>query len=102
MQVLEQSVKPLTTVKMASLFQIYLRPNEDIFRVQHKIRMPEDETYHPHKEVVKDTIEEARAWIREEMQDDNLENTYKRIKLADQAMEAFYSQENRSNYLYNE
>ena len=102
MRVLEQSVKPLTTVKMASLFQIYLRPNEDIFRVQHQIRMPEDETYHPHKEVVKDTIEEARAWIREEMQDENLENTYKRIKLADKAMEAFYSQENRSNYLYNE
>ena len=91
-----------STIKMASLFQIYLRPNEDIFRVQHQIRMPEDETYHPHKEVVKDTIEEARAWIREEMQDENLENTYKRIKLADQAMEAFYSQENRSNYLYNE
>ena len=87
---------------MASLFQIYLRPNEDIFRVQHQIRMPKDETYHPHKEVVKDTIEEARAWIREEMQDKNLENTYKRIKLADQAMKAFYSQENRSNYLYNE
>tara|TARA_R100001509_G_scaffold45369_1_gene24590 strand:- start:223 stop:417 length:195 start_codon:yes stop_codon:yes gene_type:complete len=64
--------------------------------------MPEDENYHPHKEVVKDTIEEARAWIREEMQDENLENTYKRIKLADKAMEAFYSQENRKNYLYNE
>ena len=102
MRVLEQSVKPLTTVKMASLFQIYLRPNEDIFRVQHQIRMPEDETYYPHKEVVKDTIEEARAWIRQEMQDENLENTYKRIKLADKAMEAFYSQENRKNYLYNE
>ena len=102
MRVLEQSVKPLTTVKMASLFQIYLRSNEDIFRVQHQIRMPNDENYQPHKEVVKDTIEEARAWIREEMQDENLENTYKRIKLADQAMEAFYSQENRSKYLYNE
>ena len=101
-QIIEQSVKPLTTVKMASLFQIYLKPNEDFYRVEHQIRLHGEEEYRPHREVVKQTIDEAREWIREEMEDSNLEKTYEMIELANNAMAEFYSQTNRSKYLYNE
>ena len=87
---------------MISLFQIYQRDGEDGFRAEHLIRYPDDEDYRPHREVYRSDIDEAREWINEQMKDENLENTYERIQLANKAMAEFYSRENRSNYLYNE
>ena len=87
---------------MVSLFQIYQRDGEDGYRAEHLIRMPDEEDYHPHSEVYRSDIAEARKWINEQMKDENLENTYERIQLANKVMAEFYSRENRSNYLYNE
>ena len=87
---------------MVSLFQIYQRDGEDGFRAEHLIRYPEEEDYRPHTGVYRSDINEARKWINEQMKDENLENTYERIQLANKAMSEFYSRENRSNYLYNE
>ena len=78
---------------MISLFQIYQRDGEDGFRAEHLIRYPDDEDYRPHREVYRSDIDEAREWINEQMKDENLENTYERIQLANQAMAEFYSQE---------
>lgn len=101
-KILQQSVKPLSQVTMVSLFQIYQRDGEDGFRAEHLIRYPEEEDYRPHTGVYRSDINEARKWINEQMKDENLENTYERIQLANKAMSEFYSRENRSNYLYNE
>jgi len=101
-KILQQSVKPLSKVTMVSMFQIYQRDGEDGFRAEHLIRYPEDDDYRPHCEVYRSDIDEAREWINEQMKDENLQNTYERIKLANEAMAEFYSRENRSNYLYNE
>ena len=101
-KILQQSVKPLSQVTMVSLFQIYQRDGEDGFRAEHLIRYPEEEDYRPHTGVYRSDINEARKWINEQMKDENLENTYERIQLANKAMAEFYSRENRSNYLYNE
>ena len=87
---------------MVSLFQIYQRNSEDGFRAEHLIRYPDEKDYRPHREVYRSDIAEAREWIKEQMKDENLENTYERIQLANKAMAEFYSRENRSNYLYNE
>ena len=87
---------------MVSLFQIYQRDGEDGYRAEHLIRYPEEEDYRPHTGVYRSDIDEARAWINEQMKDENLENTYERIQLANKAMVEFYSREKRSNYLYNE
>jgi len=87
---------------MISLFQIYQRDGEDGFRAEHLIRYPNDEDYYPHCEVYRSDIDEARKWINEQMKDENLNNTYERIQLANKAMASFYSNENRSKYLYNE
>ena len=87
---------------MVSLFQIYQRDGEDGYRAEHLIRYPEEEDYRPHTGVYRSDINEARKWINEQMKDENLENTYERIQLANKAMSEFYSRENRSNYLYNE
>jgi len=101
-KILQQSVKPLSQVTMVSLFQIYQRDGEDGFRAEHLIRYPEEEDYRPHTGVYRSDINEARKWINEQMKDENLENTYERIQLANKAMAEFYSRENRSKYLYNE
>ena len=101
-KILQQSVKPLSQVTMISLFQIYQRDGEDGFRAEHLIRYPGDEDYYPHCEVYRSDINEAREWIKEQMKDENLKHTYERIQLANEAMASFYSNENRSNYLYNE
>ena len=101
-KILQQSVKPLSQVTMISLFQIYQRNNEDGFRAEHLIRYPGDEDYYPHCEVYRSDIEEARQWINEQMKDENLQDTYERIQLANEAMASFYSNENRSKYDYNE
>ena len=101
-KILQQSVKPLSQVTMVSLFQIYQRNDEDGFRAEHLIRYPGDEDYYPHCEVYRSDIAEARKWINEQMKDENLQDTYERIQLANNAMAEFYSRENRSNYLYNE
>lgn len=101
-KILQQSVKPLSQVTMVSLFQIYQRDGEDGYRAEHLIRYPDEEDYRPHTGVYRSDINEARKWINEQMKDENLENTYERIQLANQAMAEFYSQENRSKYLYNE
>ena len=101
-KILQQSVKPLSQVTMVSLFQIYQRDGEDGYRAEHLIRYPEEEDYRPHTGVYRSDINEAREWINEQMKDENLENTYERIQLANKAMAEFYSRENRSNYLYNE
>ena len=101
-KILQQSVKPLSQVTMISLFQIYQRDGEDGFRAEHLIRYPDEEDYRPHCGVYRSDIDEARKWINEQMKDENLENTYERIQLANKAMAEFYSRENRSNYLYNE
>ena len=101
-KILQQSVKPLSQVTMVSLFQIYQRDGEDGYRAEHLIRYPEEEDYRPHTGVYRSDIDEARAWINEQMKDENLENTYERIQLANKAMAEFYSRENRSKYLYNE
>ena len=87
---------------MISLFQIYQRDGEDGFRAEHLIRYPDDEDYYPHSGTYSSDIEGARKWINEQMKDENLENTYERIQLANKAMASFYSNENRSKYLYNE
>ena len=87
---------------MISLFQIYQRDGEDGFRAEHLIRYPDDEDYHPHSGTYSSDIEGARKWINEQMKDENLKHTYERIQLANEAMASFYSNENRSNYLYNE
>jgi len=87
---------------MISLFQIYQRNNEDGFRAEHLIRYPGDENYYPHCEVYRSDINEAREWIKEQMKDENLKDTYERIQLANEAMASFYSRENRSKYDYNE
>ena len=87
---------------MISLFQIYQRNNEDGFRAEHLIRYPGDEDYYPHCEVYRSDINEARQWINEQMKDENLQDTYERIQLANEAMASFYSNENRSKYDYNE
>lgn len=101
-RILQMSVKPLTQVTMVSLFQIYQRSNEDGYRAEHLIRYPDEEDYRPHCEVYRSDINEAREWINEQMKDENLQDTYERIQLANKAMAEFYSRENRSNYLYNE
>ena len=101
-KILQQSVKPLSQVTMVSLFQIYQKDGEDGYRAEHLIRYPEEEDYRPHTGVYRSDIDEARKWINEQMKDENLENTYERIQLANKAMAEFYSRENRSNYLYNE
>ena len=101
-KILQQSVKPLSQVTMISLFQIYQRNNEDGFRAEHLIRYPGDEDYYPHCEVYRSDINEARQWINEQMKDENLQDTYERIQLANEAMASFYSNENRSKYDYNE
>jgi hypothetical protein len=101
-KILQQSVKPLSKVTMVSMFQIYQKDGEDGFRAEHLIRYPEDDDYYPHCEVYRSDITEAREWINEQMKDENLENTYERIQLANEAMASFYSNENRSKYLYNE
>ena len=101
-KILQQSVKPLSQVTMVSLFQIYQRDGEDGYRAERLIRYPEEEDYRPHTGVYRSDIDEARAWINEEMKDEKLENRYERIQLANKAMAEFYSRENRSNYLYNE
>ena len=101
-KILQQSVKPLSQVTMISLFQIYQRDGEDGFRAEHLIRYPGDEDYYPHCEVYRSDIEEARQWINEQMKDENLQDTYERIQLANKAMASFYSNENRSKYDYNE
>ena len=101
-KILQQNVKPLSQVTMVSLFQIYQRDGEDGYRAEHLIRYPEEEDYRPHTGVYRSDIDEARKWINEQMKDENLENTYERIQLANKAMAEFYSRENRSNYLYNE
>ena len=87
---------------MISLFQIYQRDGEDGFRAEHLIRYPEDDDYYPHSGTYSSDIEGARKWINEQMKDENLQDTYERIQLANNAMAEFYSRENRSNYLYNE
>ena len=101
-KILQQSVKPLSQVTMISLFQIYQRDGEDGFRAEHLIRYPDDEDYYPHSGTYSSDIEGARKWINEQMKDENLQDTYERIQLANKAMAEFYSRENRSNYLYNE
>ena len=87
---------------MISLFQIYQRDGEDGFRAEHLIRYPDDKDYRPHSGIYRSDIDEARKWINEQMKDENLENTYERIELANEAMASFYSNENRSKYDYNE
>ena len=87
---------------MVSLFQIYQRNNEDGYRAEHLIRYPDEEDYRPHCEVYRSDITEARKWINEQMKDENLQDTYERIQLANEAMASFYSNENRFKYLYNE
>ena len=101
-KILQQSVKPLSQVTMVSLFQIYQRDGENGYRAEHLIRYPEEEDYRPHTGVYRSDIDEARKWINEQMKDENLQDTYERIQLANKAMAEFYSRENRSNYLYNE
>ena len=87
---------------MISLFQIYQRDGEDGFRAEHLIRYPEDDDYYPHSGTYSSDIEGARKWINEQMKDENLQDTYERIQLANNAMAEFYSKENRFKYLYNE
>ena len=101
-KILQQSVKPLSKVTMVSLFQIYQRDGEDGFRAEHLIRYPDEEDYRPHCGVYRSDIAEAREWINEQMKDENLQDTYERIQLANEAMASFYSNENRSKYKYNE
>ena len=101
-RVIQQSVKPLTKVTMVSLFQIYKREGEDGFRAEHLIRYPEEEDYRPHCGIYRTDLNEARKWITEQMKDENLQDTYERIQLANEAMASFYSNENRSKYDYNE
>ena len=75
---------------MVSLFQIYQRDGEDGYRAEHLIRYPEEEDYRPHTGVYRSDIDEARKWINEQMKDENLQDTYERIELANKAMAEFY------------
>jgi len=72
---------------MVSLFQIYQRNGEDGFRAEHLIRYPDEEDYRPHCEVYRSDIAEARKWINEQMKDENLQDTYERIQLANNIQE---------------
>ena len=84
-KILQQSVKPLSQVTMVSLFQIYQRDGEDGYRAERLIRYPEEEDYRPHTGVYRSDIDEARAWINEEMKDEKLDvkQGYQRYELRD-------------------
>ena len=47
-------------------------------------------------------LDSAMKWCREQLTQENLQHIYEREQIANQAMAEFYSQENRSKYLYNE
>ena len=81
--------------------EIELQKNGDV-RTYLYTRLPDEDQYYPHSGKYFSDLDKAREWCNEQLSDKNVEKIYELKELADKAMSEFYSQENRSKYLYNE
>tara|TARA_R100000231_G_scaffold2747_4_gene4948 strand:- start:7403 stop:7765 length:363 start_codon:yes stop_codon:yes gene_type:complete len=99
-QVIDTKFSVYSEVKVVGMAQI--EKDGDDFRTYLSLRYPPEEDYHRYKGAFFSNIDDAMKWCRMQLKQDNLEEIYEREKLANQAMAEFYSNENRSKYLYNE
>jgi len=99
-KVIDQQHSVYSEVKVVGMTQIE-KKGED-FVATLLLRYPPEEKYNRHTTVYRTKIEDAKKWCNEQLQEDNLKKLYELVELTNNAMAEFYSQENRSKYLYNE
>lgn len=99
-QIIDTKFNAYSEVKIIGMAQI--EKDGDDFRTHLELRYPPEEDYRRYKGAFFNNIDDAVKWCREQLKEDNLKEIYEREQIANEAMAAFYSQENRSNYLYNE
>ncbi len=99
-KVIDQQHSVYSEVKVVGMTQIE-KKGED-FVATLLLRYPPEEKYNRHTTVYRTQFEDAKKWCNEQLQEDNLKKLYELVELTNNAMAEFYSQENRSKYLYNE
>lgn len=99
-KIIDTKFSVYSEVKLVGMADIE-QDGED-FRTYLSLRYPPDEEYRRYKGAFFSDLDSAMKWCREQLTQENLQHIYEREQIANEAMAQFYSQENRSKYLYNE
>jgi len=99
-KIIDTKFSVYSEVKLVGMADIE-QDGED-FRTHLSLRYPPDEEYRRYKGAFFSDLDSAMKWCREQLTEENLKYIYEREQIANEAMAQFYSQENRSKYLYNE
>ena len=99
-KIIDTKFNVYSEVKLVGMAEI--EEDKGDYRTYLSLRYPPDEEYRRYKGAFFSDLDSAMKWCREQLTQENLQHIYEREQIANQAMAEFYSQENRSKYLYNE
>ena len=99
-KIIDTKFSVYSEVKLIGMAEI--EEDKGDYRTYLSLRYPPDEEYRRYKGAFFSDLDSAMKWCREQLTEENLKHIYEREQIANEAMAQFYSQENRSKYLYNE
>jgi len=99
-KIIDTKFSVYSEVKLIGMAEI--EEDKGDYRTYLSLRYPPDEEYRRYKGAFFSDLDSAMKWCREQLTEENLKYIYEREQIANEAMAQFYSQENRSKYLYNE
>ena len=99
-KIIDTKFSVYSEVKLIGMAEI--EDDKGDYRTYLSLRYPPDEEYRRYTGAFFNNLDDAMKWCRAQLKEDNLKEIYEREQIANEAMAQFYSQENRSKYLYNE
>ena len=99
-KIIDTKFSVYSEVKVVGMAEI--QEDKSDYRTYLSLRYPPEEEYRRYKGAYFTEFDKAVAWCREQLEQENLKEIYEKEQIVDQAMAEFYSNENRSKYLYNE
>ena len=99
-KIIDQQFKVYNEVKVVGMTQI--EQDGDGYRSYLLLRFPPAEEFYRKHGGYHVKFTDAQKWCREKLTEEHLRKLYELEEITNKAMAEFYSNENRSKYLYNE